>query len=273
MFPNTDWIIGNHSDELTPWIPVIAAKSSYKCNFFLLPCCAYNFDGTKYQRKDSSKSQYLDYLRHIQELSIECGFNIEMDRLKIPSTKRICLVSKGRTYSNNSYEEYCRKIQEIIDSRDSSVENKNNPSWVNNFRPREAVERVRNCTQIDKEVISSVVERIFNYLLKDFGNESAWYAGKNVEFRELVQLIPQQQLKQLKSECGGIQTLLKNHHNIFQVQNGKVQLRYPKTIEEINKKGKAGNIKIKKKPCWFYTYHPQGCPLPELNCSFLHVKS
>ena len=26
LFPEHDWLIGNHSDELTPWIPVIAAR-------------------------------------------------------------------------------------------------------------------------------------------------------------------------------------------------------------------------------------------------------
>ena len=26
LFPEYDWLIGNHSDELTPWIPVIAAR-------------------------------------------------------------------------------------------------------------------------------------------------------------------------------------------------------------------------------------------------------
>lgn len=26
LFPGTDWLIGNHSDELTPWISVIAAR-------------------------------------------------------------------------------------------------------------------------------------------------------------------------------------------------------------------------------------------------------
>lgn len=25
-YPDVDWLIGNHSDELTPWIPVIAAR-------------------------------------------------------------------------------------------------------------------------------------------------------------------------------------------------------------------------------------------------------
>ena len=29
VFPEFDWLIGNHSDELTPWIPLIAAR--YVC--------------------------------------------------------------------------------------------------------------------------------------------------------------------------------------------------------------------------------------------------
>jgi len=27
VYPESDWLIGNHSDELTPWIPLIAARS------------------------------------------------------------------------------------------------------------------------------------------------------------------------------------------------------------------------------------------------------
>ncbi len=80
LFPDFDWLIGNHSDELTPWIPVMAARltflecdcaqgmcgytaiycsgcveaiigvsytfrSSYKTKYFVLPCCPHDFDG------------------------------------------------------------------------------------------------------------------------------------------------------------------------------------------------------------------------------------
>uniref|UniRef100_A0A182SF20 tRNA (uracil-O(2)-)-methyltransferase n=1 Tax=Anopheles maculatus TaxID=74869 RepID=A0A182SF20_9DIPT len=92
LFPTIDWIIGNHSDELSPWIPVIAARSSYRCRFFLLPCCAYEFDGSKYQRQNCSLSQYGDFLNYATEIARVCGFHVEMDRLRIPSTKRTCLV-------------------------------------------------------------------------------------------------------------------------------------------------------------------------------------
>ncbi|PZC81686.1 hypothetical protein B5X24_HaOG212130 [Helicoverpa armigera] len=276
IFPDMDWIIGNHSDELTPWIPVIAAKSSYKCNFFLLPCCAYNFDGTKYQRKNSYKSQYNDYLDHIKHLCEDCGFKIGIDRLKIPSTKRICLVSRGRIYPEDEYTVYCNKIDEII-SKDSS-NTSHNINIDKEFKAREPVERVRNCTQIDKGVVDSIVECISRYLLEGCTeSDPSWSIGRKAEFNELVQLIPQEHLNILKSECGGIQTLLKNNHNIFEVQSGKVGLRYPKTINEVvsnsrKRKLKQMPIKVQQKKCWFYNNHPQGCPLSDENCSFLHVK-
>jgi len=68
QYPHYDWLIGNHCDELTPWIPLIAARfvvtmgtslltvfvnmfcffplrSSYNTRFFLIPCCFHDFDG------------------------------------------------------------------------------------------------------------------------------------------------------------------------------------------------------------------------------------
>ena len=52
------WLLGNHSDELTPWIPIIAARSSLyamrhfdaretRCKFFLLPCCFHDLAGDR----------------------------------------------------------------------------------------------------------------------------------------------------------------------------------------------------------------------------------
>ncbi|KAJ8722521.1 hypothetical protein PYW07_003701 [Mythimna separata] len=277
IFPDMDWIIGNHSDELTPWIPVITAKSSYKCNFFLLPCCAFRFDGSKYQRKNSYKSQYNDYLDHITQLCKDCGFKIDTDRLKIPSTKRICIVSRDRIYPENEFEEYCNKIDDIIIKDSSNTSQDKN--MENDFKARESQEKVRNCTQIDKNVIDSIVDCISKYLLEGCSDsESSWSIGRTAELTELVQLIPKDQLSILKSECGGIQTLLKNNHNIFEVKSGKVSLRYPKTINEVGsnpkkRKLKHKTIKVQQKPCWFYNNHPQGCPLTDMDCSFLHVKT
>ena len=49
-FPDVDWILGNHSDELTPWIPVLAALSGHRTSFWVLPCCPFSFSA-KYQRR------------------------------------------------------------------------------------------------------------------------------------------------------------------------------------------------------------------------------
>lgn len=272
-----DYVIGNHSDELSPWIPVIAAKSSYKCNFFLLPCCAFDFDGSRYQRQNAYKSQYSDYLDFIQWLCKDLGFKVDMDRLKIPSTKRICLVSSGRIYKEEEYTEFSLTIDDII-KRHSSFASQDT-CLETSFKAREPVEKVRNCTQVDREVVNSIVDTISKYLLEGCdSSDPKWNIGKTVEINEIVQLIPKEKLSLLKSECGGIQTLLKNNHNIFEVQSGKVTLRYPKTINEVGsnprkRKHRQTTLKIQQRPCWFFNNHPQGCPLSETVCSYLHVKS
>ena len=90
-FKNYDWLIGNHSDELTPWIPVMAHLS--KANYFVLPCCSFDFYG-KFQRTCQTKSQYRDYLNHICDIGDKCGFSVHEDKLRIPSTKRICFIGR-----------------------------------------------------------------------------------------------------------------------------------------------------------------------------------
>ncbi|XP_047422447.1 probable tRNA (uracil-O(2)-)-methyltransferase isoform X2 [Sciurus carolinensis] len=96
LFPGVDWLIGNHSDELTPWIPVIAARSSYDCRFFVLPCCFFDFTG-KFCRRQSGKTQYREYLDFIREVGLSCGFQVEEDCLRIPSTKRVVPGDNVRT--------------------------------------------------------------------------------------------------------------------------------------------------------------------------------
>ncbi|XP_041976973.1 probable tRNA (uracil-O(2)-)-methyltransferase [Aricia agestis] len=272
VFTEADWIIGNHSDELTPWIPVIAAKSSYKCNFFLLPCCAYNFDGTKYQRQNSSISQYTEYLDKIYKLCVEMGFETSKDRLKIPSTKRICFISSSRTYTIDKHERQIEIVNNMV-ACETGVHNNNEQI----IKTRDPIEKVKNCTQIDKNVIDYIVECISNYLLKDIDLKSKWEIGKTVRIDELIEILPENYLNSLKSECGGLQTLLRNNHQIFEVQKGHVKIRYPKTIDEVkinmSKSKKRSKIKMQVKKCWFYNNHPQGCPLESFNCSFLHEKS
>ncbi|GLH06323.1 Probable tRNA (uracil-O(2)-)-methyltransferase [Gryllus bimaculatus] len=297
-FPEADWIIGNHSDELTPWIPVIASKSSYKCSFFLLPCCAYVFSGHKYQRQDSSRSQYSEYLDYIKTICEKCGFVTKFDRLKIPSTKRICLVGSERNYLENNFKDKQREIIEFIqtcsevpeesskissESTHSSIDSCSSEMWTSHFIAREAKEEVRNCTKIKEGISNKIIDIVVQMLLaennlipvkgKD-GKEKMWNAGCCVKLGDVAALLPKKLLLELKKECGGLQTLLRNNHEIFSVISGSVKLSRPATVEEKvsrfkNNKRKV-EIKLKQKPCWFFNFHPDGCPLNTEECSFCH---
>ncbi|XP_053376523.1 probable tRNA (uracil-O(2)-)-methyltransferase [Mercenaria mercenaria] len=96
VFPDSDWLIGNHSDELTPWIPVMAARSSYTCNYFVLPCCMWDFNARysftqKVANGSENSGKYGLYLDFVKSVGENCGFKVEEDMLRIPSTKRVCL--------------------------------------------------------------------------------------------------------------------------------------------------------------------------------------
>ncbi|XP_063975035.1 probable tRNA (uracil-O(2)-)-methyltransferase [Diachasmimorpha longicaudata] len=280
LFPTTDWLIGNHSDELTPWIPVIAARSSYTCRFFLLPCCAHEFDGRKFQRDSASSSQYSEYLKYIKSVCETCGFSTRLDKLRIPSTKRICLIGQGRVYPEADLQD--EKIEKMISGRSLRPQDSEKPSdeWARDFKPREIVERVRNCTQVNRNVINEIVDLVSTELLRKTrkislshleNSERLWNAGGQLELNEIARLIPSESLKQLKNECGGLQTLIKNNSHIFQVTNGSVQFRIPGCPSN-SKRKKSGKSRIvlRVKPCWFFENHPDGCPLPDETCSFKH---
>jgi SAM-dependent methyltransferase len=92
-FEDCDWIIGNHSDELSPWLPIIANKSSiHKINIFLIPCCLFDLYGKKFDLKEKNRSRYETYLDYLERVYNCCGYKVCRDKLRIPSTKSICFV-------------------------------------------------------------------------------------------------------------------------------------------------------------------------------------
>lgn len=70
------------------WVSFFS-RSSYTCRFFVLPCCFFDFVG-RYQRRQSKKTQYREYLDFVLEVGLSCGFHVQEDCLRIPSTKRVC---------------------------------------------------------------------------------------------------------------------------------------------------------------------------------------
>ncbi|XP_061769870.1 probable tRNA (uracil-O(2)-)-methyltransferase isoform X1 [Nerophis ophidion] len=277
LFPDTDWLIGNHSDELTPWIPVIAARSSYSCRYFVLPCCFFDFFG-KYQRRQSQKSQYKEYIDFITDVSRVSGFDTEMDCLRIPSTKRVCLVGKTRNYQAFDEAQVEDRRAQYIQNRGSAIKKDHvSSSWGSGFHPREKVEVVRNCGTLSRDFVDDVVIRVADALLRmtaDGGQScSSWNTGGSLSLGEVALLLHQETLQKLKKECGGLQTLLKNNHQVFEVEGGSVHLRdwrdgkHPRAG---SKKRSVAPGALKTRPCWFYSHHPQGCPLLAQRCSFAH---
>lgn len=260
VFNDIDWIIGNHSDELSPWVPVVAAQNSISCNYFLLPCCAFEFSGSKFQRKGPMKSLYMSFIDYLMEISSVCGFkSTSIDRLKIPSTKRICLIGMDRIYGHDEFHQYNEKIKEFINSSNKT------------FTPREKEKELnaRNCTKVDRNLSEKIVRIIFDALLSEHKSEgnSNWNCGAELNLSDAVKLISIDDLKKLKSENGGLQTLLRNKHQIFEVSSGKLKIRKPKRISErtLSKK-----VVLKSSPCYFHLYHKQGCPLKDEDCCYKH---
>ncbi|XP_069600863.1 probable tRNA (uracil-O(2)-)-methyltransferase [Ranitomeya imitator] len=312
LFPDTDWIIGNHSDELTPWLPVIAARSSYSCRFFVLPCCFFNFYG-KYNRKSSNKTQYREYLDFVTEVGVQCGFIVEEDCLRIPSTKRVCLIGKSRGYSPAEEPQAdARRAQYISSHAADSVTHAAAPgtcehntdsahdsitsdstehclqpepaNWISGFRPRDKVEQVRNCASLPRDFTDKVVLQVAQLLLEekdnrstDGGAEQTWNNGRSLPLREVAEVLEKETLHRLKNECGGLQTLLRNNHQVFQVMNSMVSIRdwtqETQTASDKHRteaKRKLSADALKTRLCWFYINHPSGCPRAAIHCPYAH---
>eukprot|EP00088_Acartia_fossae_P057454 TRINITY_DN6703_c0_g1_i3.p1 TRINITY_DN6703_c0_g1~~TRINITY_DN6703_c0_g1_i3.p1 ORF type:complete len:563 (-),score=83.67 TRINITY_DN6703_c0_g1_i3:346-2034(-) len=267
-FPGVQWILGNHSDELTPWIPVFACLSGASTQYWVLPCCPFTFTA-KYQRKNGSVSVFRDYLDHVTQLGKIAGFQVDEDRMRIPSTKRICLVGTP----DQTCQDYETRKKTVLDYVSSQMKN---------FVPREKVERVRNCTQIGSDIIQAIVKCVVkvcleteNLMQKDFQEDGGsntsrtWNAGGELTLHTVITHLQADKsidLSRLKSECGGLQTLLKNNHSIFHVEKGRVKLRVPSSAKPM-----YAAAKIKRRPCWFHENHPDGCLLQDADCTWIHT--
>ncbi|XP_030895007.1 probable tRNA (uracil-O(2)-)-methyltransferase isoform X5 [Leptonychotes weddellii] len=321
LFPHVDWLIGNHSDELTPWIPVIAARSSYGCRFFVLPCCFFGFTG-KYSRRQSRKTQYREYLDFIKEVGLACGFHVEEDCLRIPSTKRVCLIGKSRTYSPAGEGSMDEQRTQYINSRrgrpmsppgeapappppraalgraghpdgpqapdaeaaKGGAEARANQLWLSGFQPREKAERVRNCATLPRDFIDQVVLQVAHLLLDGeqlntgsapSSSSKAWNRGGSLSLAEVARKLDRGTLQRLKRECGGLQTLLRNNHQVFEVLNGSVHIRdwreeKPHRQQCPEAKRRLFSEAFKTRICWFFSHHPDGCVLPSDGCPFAH---
>jgi 2-polyprenyl-3-methyl-5-hydroxy-6-metoxy-1,4-benzoquinol methylase len=127
-FEDGTWLIGNHPDEMTLWIPIMASKSGYNSKFVIIPCCFFELTGSKFSGKGyniKKNGRYHCYLDRVRKLMTDCGYVVEEERLRIPSTKNIALVGRKRTFREDDEEEYNRikkRIKAYIDEVEASGE-------------------------------------------------------------------------------------------------------------------------------------------------------
>ena len=91
---------------------------------------------------------------------------------------------------------------------------------------------MRNCTKIPKIITEEIVGLIVNALLSKEKVDKLWNAGGTLNLSEIPKtVISLDLLKELKSECGGLQTLLRNHNHIFIVNKGMSKIGYEVSFE------------------------------------------
>lgn len=104
-FPKGTFIISNHADELTPWTPILATLS--ESPFLVIPCCSHNLGGAKYRAppprdKTKGKSAYASLVDWVARIAEDCGWKVETEMLRIPSTRNSALLGRTRTMPADS---------------------------------------------------------------------------------------------------------------------------------------------------------------------------
>ena len=112
VFPRGTFIISNHADELTPWTPILAAAS--ECPFIMIPCCSHDLTGARFRapspkEKGKSPSAYSSLVAWVTNIARDCGWEVETEMLRIPSTRNTGLIGRRRTADYSSVD-----VQEII---------------------------------------------------------------------------------------------------------------------------------------------------------------
>ena len=128
--PKGAFLIGNHADELTPWLPLLAHASDAHA-FLNIPCCPFHLDGSRFTnttfsfpdgeiesflprshgdsakvqidrgQTEGSHSRNEAYLRFLSHAHIAYGWILEKEALRIPSTKNWALLGRSRTWQHH----------------------------------------------------------------------------------------------------------------------------------------------------------------------------
>ncbi|GJJ10355.1 hypothetical protein Clacol_004581 [Clathrus columnatus] len=137
------FIIGNHADELTPWVPVVSSILPAS-GYLSIPCCPWDFD-SKYERgrggafkvpqfdskshehqefveslgfgEAQGETSYSKYRVWLAYLSRACGWKLECEMLRIPSTRNWAIIGRSRDGEELSGREVAQNILSAVSER------------------------------------------------------------------------------------------------------------------------------------------------------------
>ncbi|UJR14154.1 hypothetical protein I4U23_001149 [Adineta vaga] len=246
-------LIGNHSDELTPWLPVLARQCF--CNVFLLPCCFFDFSGKKFMTNNHDQStQYEQYLSYVGEIANVLDFDIKKDKLRIPSTKNICFMLHDKNGERSS--ETIRRCLLDHFNIDINLEHaqpqlSNHPSTLVKSKPDFYSTKF------------SIAQILFQHLIKH---------DDSLTLSSAYDLLPNEIREELKSENGGLKSIILSYRHAlyFNPQTKLIILSNPQSNSITAKQKPSSKITFRTKPCFFYMFHPDRCPLTDEQCAFSH---
>ncbi|KAI9509707.1 hypothetical protein F5148DRAFT_1343224 [Russula earlei] len=123
LLPEGCFLIGNHADELTPWMAPLSTLVRAS-GYLSIPCCAWALDarfdrardvpfcavdagtlnlggdGNRNRTGEGAGSSYALYRVWLAALSVYCGWAVEVEVLRIPSTRNWAIV--GEQYSSGA---------------------------------------------------------------------------------------------------------------------------------------------------------------------------
>lgn len=99
-FPPNTFLIGNHSDELTCWMPL------FNLPFMVIPCCSHALSGARIRYNPRQQidpttnaklpaqnvSTYGALVDHVEDLAFKMGWDVEKELLRIPSTRNAAII-------------------------------------------------------------------------------------------------------------------------------------------------------------------------------------
>ena len=106
--PNT-FIIGNHSDEMTCWIPLLGYP------FMVIPCCSHALSGARFRfpQKPSANSAYGALVDHVEHLAKQMGWQVKKEMLRIPLTRNAAIIGMERTEAYEKLSDDAKAIRAL----------------------------------------------------------------------------------------------------------------------------------------------------------------